>query len=270
MQWGMTTLIWHKYALEHCFKAVSELGVKYIELNCVRGYYEHCNAFQLADSPDELQRIAGWLRKYDLKCSALDCHGMGGWQTDEFDYSIEYMYKSLQVAQALDAPLLVTSYPNGPAAWDKLVTETRKLCKKAAQSNIGVAIEVEYNYHVGSLESLEQFMDEVDIPNLSVNFDCSHFVRAGMDVAAVVRALFPKISHVHCKEYLPEAAYSTRYTGEAGSPCDIMLDTLCELGFNGVVSAETLADPSVDPQVAAAEIMAGINKWKERYKVRAV
>jgi len=37
-----------------------------------------------------------------------------------------------------------------------------------------------------------------------------------------------------------------------------------------VVSAETLADPSVDPQVAAAEIMAGINKWKERYKVRAV
>ena len=41
MKWGLTTLIAHRYSLEHCFREAAALGFQYVELNCVRGYYAH-------------------------------------------------------------------------------------------------------------------------------------------------------------------------------------------------------------------------------------
>lgn len=268
MKWGLTTLICHRQSLNHCFRSARDLGYEYVELNCVRGYYEHCNALQLADMPEELVNLRNSLKANNLRCSAVDCHGIFGREAEEFQYMFEYMKAGFTIAEALQSPMVITSYPPGPTPWPRLVEATRALCREAKKKHLTIAVEAEYGYPVGSPETLFRLLTEVEMDNLKVNFDPFHFERANLDACAVLEDLYPHVVHVHLKEYRPGTPHPTRYTGVAGTPADRMLDFLAAAGFNGVVSAETLAEPDVDPQEAMLAIMNGIHQWEKREERR--
>ena len=233
----------------------------YVELNCVRDYYAHCNALQLADSKEELDRLRNLLNENHLCCSAVDCHGLFGRNREEFEYTQEYLEAGFRIAANLGAPTVVTSIPGGSAERPAMVAATKALCRKAAARNLELAIEAEYDFAVGP-NTLERFLDAVDAPNLKVNFDPSHFVRSGWEVEKAVQTFFCRITHVHLKEYLPDRPHATRYTGTPGSPCTRMLDELFRLGYSGVASAETLAELDEGPENPAAVIMNGIRTWE--------
>ena len=76
MKIGCSTLLYHKRGLFKCMDDIARIGYEYVELNCVRGYYGHFNSIQLADSPELLEMIANSLKKNNLKCSGIDCHGL--------------------------------------------------------------------------------------------------------------------------------------------------------------------------------------------------
>lgn len=263
MRWGISTLIGHKKSLASCCREAAALGYQCIELNCVRDYYAHCNALQLADSPEELDNINNLLRGNNLKCSAVDCHGLFGRNKAEVFYTLEYLNAGFRIARYLGAPAVITSIPGGGADFPDMITMTRELCRKAAAENLNLNIEAEYGFAVGP-GNLKEFLDAVGAENLKVNFDPSHFVRSGRKVEEAIQNFFDRISHVHLKEYLPEIQHGTRYTGAPGTPCSRMLDELLHLGYNGVVSAETSVELDEDKSENPAEsIMSGINKWLE-------
>ena len=264
MQWGMTSLIGHRDSFEHCCRYASRLGYGFIELNCVRDYFSHFNPLQLADSPETLRRIRDVLAESGLRCSAVDCHGLFARQPEGFAYSCDALRAGFEIASALGSPVVATSIPGGGAPWEKMVSECAGLCREAADRGLTVAVEAEYHFAVGTPDELERFLACVDSPNLAVNFDPSHFVRAGYDIAETLRRFDGRIAHVHLKEYLPASAHPTRFTGEEGSPASQMLDELRRLGYSGVASAETLAELDVDGEAAASEIMAGIRRWEQR------
>ncbi|MBO5689973.1 MAG: sugar phosphate isomerase/epimerase [Lentisphaeria bacterium] len=264
MKWGFTTLIAHRYSLEHCFREAAELGFAYAELNCVRGYYAHANAMQLADDPAGLTHVSGLFQKYGLQCSAVDCHGLFGNTPDEFRYNLDYVRAGLKVAASLRAPMLITSFPKSETPWERLVVATRELCCEAADLGLRVAVEAEYGYPVGTPEEVDRLFEEVDHPALGINFDPSHFSRLGLKSADLLRHFGGRVIHVHAKEYLPETPFPTRYTGRLDSPGGEMLTALAELGYTGVASAETLAYPEADPSEAMQEIMRGLQNWESR------
>lgn len=264
MKWGLTTLIAHRYSLEHCFREAASLGYKYVELNCVRGYYAHANAMQLADDPAGLEHIAGLLQKYGLQCSAVDCHGLYGNTPEEFQYNFDYVRAGLRVAHALQAPILITSFPKSAATWGDLVNASGTLCREAEEQGMRVAVEAEFGYPVGTPEEVEKLFDDVAHPALGINYDPSHFSRLGLKSADLLRRFGERVIHVHAKEYLPEKQFPTRYEGDLTSPCGEMLSALAELQFNGVVSAETLADPEADPSESMHQIMQGLRNWENR------
>lgn len=262
MNIGITTLVGHTESLENFFKKVSALGYQYIELNCVRDYFAHCNAMQLADSPGDLARLKQLLDENNLKCSAVDCHGLFGRSAEEVLYSQRYLEAGMEVAVKLGSPLVITSIPGGAVTRPEMITAVRELCGKAEKLGLEIAVEAEYAFAVDP-DTLESFLDEVNAPNLKVNFDPNHFARANWEVEDAVRKFFPRISHVHLKEHLPETPYPTRFTGTVGSPAYRMLDELVKLGFNGVISAETLAELDELPEDPAAVIMEGIKKYQQ-------
>lgn len=268
MKWGLTTLIAHRYSLEHCFREAAELGFDYVELNCVRGYYPHANAMQLADDPAGLESIGMLLQKYGLQCSAVDCHGLFGNTPAEFQYNLDYIRAGLTVAQFLQAPMLITSFPKSSTPWRELVNAAKLLCREGADRGLRVAVEAEFGYPVGTPEEVEQLLEETDHPALGINFDPSHFCRLELEPADLLRRFGEKVIHVHAKEYLPESPYPTRYTGVEKSPCSRMLSALAEQGYNGVVSAETLADPEADPSGSMREIMQGFHIWSKREEMK--
>lgn len=264
MKWGLTTLIAHRYSLEHCFREAAELGFQYVELNCVRGYYAHANAMQLADDPAGLEHIAGLLQKYNLRCSSVDCHGLFGNTPDELQYNFDYVRAGLDVAHALQAPILITSFPKSAASWEELVNATGSLCRDAAERGMKIAVEAEFGYPVGTPEEVDKLFEDVAHPALGINYDPSHFSRLGLKSADLLRHFGDRVIHVHAKEYLPEKPFPTRYEGALSSPCGEMLTALAELQFSGVVSAETLADPEADPSEAMRQIMQGLRNWESR------
>lgn len=267
MKWGLTTLIAHRYSLEHCFREAAELGYSFVELNLVRGYYAHANAMQLADDPAGLEHIAGLLQKYGLQCSSVDCHGLCGNTADEFQYNFDYVRAGLQVARALNAPILITSFPKSAAAWEDLMNATRSLCREAAEQGMKIAVEAEYGYPVGTPDEVERMFDDVAHPALGINYDPTHYSRLGLKSADLLRRFGDRVIHVHAKEYLPEKPFPTRYEGALTSPCGEMLTVLAEMQFAGVVSAETLADPEADPSEAMRQIMQGLKNWETLQKV---
>lgn len=264
MKWGLTTLIAHRYSLEHCFREAAELGFQYVELNCVRGYYAHANAMQLADDPAGLEHIAGLLQKYNLQCSSVDCHGLFGHTPEEFQYNFEYVRAGLDVAHALQAPILITSFPKSAATWSNLVEATGSLCRDAAERGMKIAVEAEFGYPVGTPDEVDKLFEDVAHPALGINYDPSHYSRLGLKSADLLRHFGDRVIHVHAKEYLPEKPFPTRYEGALSSPCGEMLTALAELQFSGVVSAETLADPEADPSESMRQIMQGLRNWESR------
>ena len=266
MKWGLTTLIAHRYSLDRCFREAAELGYQYVELNCVRGYYAHANAMQLADDPAWLEHIAGLLKKYGLQCSSVDCHGLCGNTLEEFQYNFEYVRAGLQVAHALQAPILITSFPKSAASWEDLVNATRNLCREAAENGMKVAVEAEFGYPVGTPEEVDKLFEDVDHPALGINYDPSHYSRLGLKSADLLRRFGDRVIHVHAKEYLPENKFPTRYTGDLTSPCGEMLSALAELQYSGVASAETLAYPEADPSESMRQIMQGLRNWEKSVK----
>ena len=264
MKWGLTTLIAHRYSLEHCFREAAELGFQYVELNCVRGYYAHANAMQLADDPAGLKHIAGLLQKYNLRCSSVDCHGLFGNTPDELQYNFDYVRAGLDVAHALQAPILITSFPKSAASWEELVNATGSLCRDAAERGMKIAVEAEFGYPVGTPEEVDKLFEDAAHPALGINYDPSHFSRLGLKSADLLRHFGDRVIHVHAKEYLPEKPFPTRYEGALSSPCGEMLTALAELQFSGVVSAETLADPEADPSESMRQIMQGLRNWESR------
>ena len=232
-------------------------------MNCVRDYYAHYNAMQLADSSGELLRIRRMLHENKLGCSAIDCHGLFGRSSCEYNYTCEYLEAGMRIALELGAPLVVTSIPKGPTPYSIMARTMKTLCQKAADLNLGLAIEAEYDFAVGPNE-LEMFLNDVAAQNLYVNFDPSHFARCGWKIPRAVEKFRDRIAHVHLKEYLPDVPHGTRYSGIQGSPCSQMLDELGRLDYDGIASAETLVELDDVSSDSASIIMNGIRSWETR------
>ena len=259
MKIGITTLLYHKRGLFKCLDDIARIGYEYVELNCVRGYYGHFNSIQLADSPELLEMIANSLKKNNLKCSGVDCHGL--YQGPRFDmrYTEEYTEATMKVAKAIGAPMVITSYPNGDATWEERVNGTRRLAQMARAEGLGFAVEAEGGFAISNSTTVQKFIDEVGDGLVTVNFDPSHYMVAGEDPVEVLRKFRNVLGHVHFKEYT-DGIHSAYYKGTPDSVADRVLRELASWPYNGVVSVETLADICDEPEAMSREIFAGMQK----------
>ncbi|MBR6075417.1 MAG: TIM barrel protein, partial [Victivallales bacterium] len=156
MKIGCSTLLYHKRGLFKCMDDIARIGYEYVELNCVRGYYGHFNSIQLADSPELLEMIANSLKKNNLKCSGVDCHGL--YQGPRFDmrYTEEYTEATMKVAKAVGAPMVITSYPHGDATWEERVNGTRRLAQMARAEGLDFAVEAEGGFAISNSTTMRK------------------------------------------------------------------------------------------------------------------
>ena len=266
MRFGITSLVGHKLPFAAFCRLAARLGYTYVEPNLVRGYFEHFNAFQLAADGERLAACTAALRENGLRCSGLDAHGLFRQNPAETDYNVAYFRTALRLAPAFGTDLVITSIPGGALPWSEMTARANDLCAEAAEMGLAVALEAEYGFAVGTPDELERFLDETGAPNLAVNYDPSHFVRAGFGVAETVRRFAGRIAHVHLKEYLPSAVPPTLFTGERpGSPAWQLLDELAAMDYGVVASVETLAELTLSAEAVASAAMAAVRKWQEKH-----
>jgi D-psicose/D-tagatose/L-ribulose 3-epimerase len=133
-----------------------------------------------------------------------------------------------------------------PVQWETAVVNTRALGEYAASKGLEIALELEpFDLSlVNTIDKMVQFLDDVGLPTVKANVDCSHLwlMRIG---AEEIAKLHGRIAHVHISDCNGEV-HGDLPPGRGNTPLQSYLQALHDTGFNGVVSIELeyAPDPS--------------------------
>lgn len=183
---------------------LASLGYGGFEVCVMNGWPTHPDSLD----PDGRKRLRGTLEDAGLEFTAA----LGGFHVlapdEQFPLEIDAFRGACQLARDLtDQPkAVVTSTLGGSAETDweagkKLVGDRCSMLADAALKE-GCVFAVEA--HVGGLldrpERVVWLLTEYDHPGLRANFDISHFLAAGYDMAESIEQLVPYAVHAHVKD----------------------------------------------------------------------
>lgn len=142
-------------------------------------------------------------------------------------------------------------------AWDLALRALERVLRRGESAGVRVALEPCWGTLAHGRYRAEHALARLDCPALAVNFDPSHHVLCGDDVAAVARAWGGRIAHVHLKDAvgrcLPGGAglggegavegedFAFLLPGEGAVPWPALFDALREIGYTGAMSVENEA-----------------------------
>lgn len=158
----------------------------------------------------------------------------------------------LHLARWLKTPLVrvwasdVSSAKASKAVWDKAVHEAREASLKADKLGMALVVEMHAGTLADTAPSSLRFVEEVDMPNLRLNFQiASH--DDGQTPEERLEMVLPWVSHVHAQNmaYMPSAENekvrrSPLSAGVASYPR--LLSILKEAGYEGDISVEFAHD----------------------------
>jgi len=121
--------------------------------------------------------------------------------------------------------------------WNAVVEGVRKIGTYAAAAGMRVAIELEpfKMSIVNSIDSMDDFLKAVNLPNVMANVDCSHLHLADTPTHAIQK-LKGRIAHVHFSDALDK--HGDLPPGRGKAPLKEYLDQLETAGFKGSVTIE--------------------------------
>jgi D-psicose/D-tagatose/L-ribulose 3-epimerase len=162
-------------------------------------------------------------------------------------FHVERAKKHVDLAVELDAGNLMLAHGESlwegqvvPRAleWRWAVETTREVAEHAGRYGLDVAIELEpfELSAVNSLEKMERHLDEVGLPNVKANVDCSHLWLRRIPPSELER-LRGRIAHVHFSDCDGER-HGDLPPGRGTTPLSDYLAALADAGFDGVVSLE--------------------------------
>ncbi|MBZ5582961.1 MAG: sugar phosphate isomerase/epimerase [Acidobacteriia bacterium] len=137
--------------------------------------------------------------------------------------------------------------PEDPAHPDYIAVRemVRRVCDHAAAQGQTFALETGQE----SADVLLRFFQDVDRPNLRINFDPANMILYGSgDPIEALRLLAPHVISVHCKDGdwpprdVPGALGTERPLGQGAVGIERFVQTLREIGFRGTLNVEREAE----------------------------
>ncbi|MCL4291255.1 MAG: sugar phosphate isomerase/epimerase [Thermoleophilia bacterium] len=125
-----------------------------------------------------------------------------------------------------------------PVQWDTAVANTREIGEHAAGRGIELALELEpFDLSlVNTVDTMARFLDDVGLPNVRANVDCSHLWLMRIDAAEIAR-LAGRIAHVHFSDCDGEK-HGDLPPGRGNTPLLSYLEAIRDTGYAGPVSLE--------------------------------
>lgn len=240
------------------------LGYRYVEpmvhngreLLSEAGYF---HSFSMDNDPLEMKDI---LERHDVVASGLSAHC----PLMRPEIAVPYLEKAVRFAAAIGAPVVNTDEGIRPA-WlddDECFQVMRYTLKKVLQvaERYGIAIGIEPHQSITKTTAgLLRVATLVESPMLRINYDTGNAFLGGEDPYAGLKAVLPRLIHVHAKDIsIRQAADEQgKVTGTpVGCACgDGVIDwtrvigILTEAGWSGVLSVECGT-----PQQAATSLTA--------------
>lgn len=158
-------------------------------------------------------------------------------------------------------PVLDTTAGGRAAEWeldrDLLVERVGELCRYAASRGVTIGLEPHISQALETPDRVLWLLEQVNLPNLKLTFDISHFNILGIPIEESVAALGPHAAFTHVKDergIVPD--YQFLIPGEGVFDYARYLKAMQAIGYSGHIGVEislmVQRRPNYDP-IAAAE-----------------
>ncbi len=223
----------------------AEFGVDGFQVYCTQGRM-HPDNFDKQSRKEFLKRC----KELGLSISAF-CGDMGGGfaisDQAELDRKVKETIKFLELCSDMNVPVLtshigvISDQPQSTI--DNCKSALEKIGKRADELNITFASET----GAEPADTLKNFLDELNVPGIGVNYDPANLVMKGWDHLEGVFLLKDYIVHTHAKDGLFGKGKEVPL-GKGDVNFEQWIDNLNAIGFEGflTIERETGDDPVKD------------------------
>lgn len=256
--WGMPNL-----PIDEILPHLAALGYDGVEITVIPRYSTRLEDLDGA----ERRRILELLKENQLELPAIAGHTpLMAKDEHEHAQNLDRLKRTVDLAvdwaQPDGPPCLDTTAGGRPEDWeddrDLLVERTRELAEYASEKGVVLAMEP----HVGSIidtpQKMIELIDLVEMANVQINFDISHFNVMGISIQESVSLMAPHTAHTHVKDErgtVPD--FEFLIPGEGEFDYVTYLKEMKQAGYDGYISAEVSVmvqrRPNYDPLAAATQ-----------------
>ena len=234
---------YHTYTLDDALEGIAKAGFKYIELSAVRGWTEHV---PLEFTAADIQEIKAKMEHWGLKPSSLSGHS--DLTTPE---GVVDGKKAVDLCEQFGLSILCTAV-GGHASKDEdksaFMAHIHDLAAYAAARSVTLSLEVHGDI-MGSGAPSVALMEEIGLPNVSINYDTANCMfYGGVKADEDIGLTLPHLTHVHLKETRGGfQVWDFPAVGEGNVDFKKVLQVLEEGGYEGPLSVEIEFDGTWPP-----------------------
>ena len=189
--------------LKEYFELVSEMGIRYVEVNCAKNVPHH---LQISTSDKEIQEILNITEEAKVKIVALaGCNDFTVTSSEELRQDIENVKRLIDTASRIGAEVIRLF-----AGWiseDDIVEETywqvsdsfNIVGEYAEKKGIKLAIE-NHGGITATAEQMFRIMRNIKSPAIGINYDPANFLYSGEDPLKALREISRYVIYSHFKD----------------------------------------------------------------------
>lgn len=190
MKLGANSVLFGGYDLETAFKYLSLSGYDGIELSAIDGMSEHLVLDRWQDIAPEIKRLAA---EFNLELLGME----------QPSQDVDKMEKAFQAAVEIGIPI-VNCGPGGKSddedSLKQSIDSLGSLADRAAHYGITLCVKAHVGAAIYNTPTTLRAMAEISSPAFGIDMDPSHIWRAGENPVEAIKAVLPRVKHVHIRD----------------------------------------------------------------------
>jgi sugar phosphate isomerase/epimerase len=230
---GVNSLLFKTYDFATAVRHISEAGYDGLSLNAIKNNREHLDLFRWREQLPELRRIVS---DRGLSILAMEVAHLSG----------EYLLPAYEACAEAGIPV-VNVGPGGQTGVEddvkRSIEQLHIWSEKAAEYGLVLCVKAHAGHAIYNSQTLLRAIREIGSDGFGVDFDPSHFYRAGEDPVEVLPQVLHRVKHVHIRDCNDRNHGGTIYDQTCGRG-KINLAALCDMlvqgGYSGPVDVEII------------------------------
>lgn len=234
MKLGANSVLFGAFDMEMAFKHIALAGYDGIEISAIDGMSEHLVLARWREIAPEIKRLA---KDYGLELLAME-------QPSQDPVRMEQAY---QAAVEIGIPI-INCGPGGKtgdeASFQQSVDSLGKLSQMAERYGVTLCVKAHVGAAIYNTPTTLRLMQAISSPAFGIDMDPSHIYRAGENPVEAIKAVLPRVKHVHIRDCKGRQAGPGKPADQANGRGDIDLvgyiRALHEGGYRGPLDLEVI------------------------------
>ncbi|HQK92522.1 MAG TPA: sugar phosphate isomerase/epimerase family protein [Armatimonadota bacterium] len=232
MRLGFRTAGFAAWPIERTLRALKELGYDGVEV-CLE-IHELCPG---TVTPERLSGVGRALAGSGLELASVSYHADG----EDLTTRVPNTIRAVEMTCELGCGILIVNAERADAdrraeQWRALVGRFRRICERAEECQVWVAVEPEPLLLVHGMDDWARLRDEVASDRLAINLDIGH-CEITDDVPAAIRRFASHIVHVHFED-IRGKVHQHLVPGEGDMDLSAVVRALREVDYDGYLTID--------------------------------